>query len=257
MKDYIKDIPSMYISNEERKKIASEFVLKYKITNGNNPKIIVYYANGQKVTYDYSEELEESLLTTMKENIQRYANQFSVCYRDHASQEALYDSCTFGGACITAVPLVHKLFSNIVEESVSPAPFITLGMAIVSFSLFEKIMFMKRYQDFAKTLLYLQKEEDINFHLGYNLNFVNNTMNKELHNYLVTKPDGKKGYTINSIDKMSLAKLKKLLTDIEKENDFMRLFPVLYDDIELEYIETEKRNAENCKKRIKQQKSTN
>ena len=69
MKDYIKDIPSMYISNEERKKIASKFILKYKITNGNNPKIIVYYANGQKVTYDYSEELEESLLTTMKENI--------------------------------------------------------------------------------------------------------------------------------------------------------------------------------------------
>lgn len=253
MKDYIQDIPSMYISKEARKRIASEFILKYKITNDPNPQIIVYYADGKKITYDYSKELEQSLLLNMKENFQKYVELFQKNYHDHISQEALCDACMVGGACIMAVPLVQTLFSSIVKEPSPPIPFITLGGAVISYSLFDKIMYMKRYQDFAKTLLYLQNENDINFHLGYNLNFVNNTMSKKQHNYLVTKPDGKKGYTINSIDKMSLAELKKLLNVIERENDFMRLFPVLYDDTELDYIETEKRNAEICKKRLKQQ----
>ena len=249
MKDYIKDISSLYISKEERQKIASEFILRYKVLD--DKKIIVYYANGNKVTYDYSKEVEVSILNSMKENFQKYLELFRNSYHDHVSQETLYDSITFGGACITAVPLIQRLFSNVVQEPSSPVTFVTIGGTVISFSLFEKIMFMKRYQDFAKTLLYLQKEEDINFHLGYNLNFVNNTMSKKLHNYLVTKPDGKKGYTINSIDKINLSELNGLLTTIEKENEWMRLFPVLYNDMELEYIETEKRNDSNYKKHLK------
>lgn len=253
MKDYIQDIPSIYISKEARKKIASEFILKYKITNDYNPKIIVYYANGKRTTYDYSKELEQSILLNMKENFQKYVELFQKNYHDHISQEALCDACMVGGACIMAVPLVQTLFSNIIEEPSSPIPFVTLGGTAMSYSLLQKIMFMKRYQDFAKTLLFFQNEDNINFHLGYNLNFVNNTMSKKIHNYLVTKPDGRRGYTINSIDKMSLKEFQEFLSIIERENDFMRLFPVLYDDMELAYIETEKRNAENCKKRLKQQ----
>lgn len=215
MKDYIQDISSMYISKEIRKKIASEFILKYKITNTSNPKIVVYYANGKKITYDNSKELERTILNTMKEKFLMYVDQFQNCYHVHVSREVLYDSVAVGGVCITAVPLVHKLFSNIVEDPVSPVTFITLGTIITSLSLIEKIMYMKRYQDFAKTLLYLQKEDDINFHLGSNSNFINNIMSKKFHNYLVTKPDGKKGYTINSIDKMNLKEFRDFLYVIE------------------------------------------
>ena len=253
MKDYTKDIPSLYISKEERKKITEELILKYKVTNDSNPKIIVYYANGKKVTYNYSKELEESLLINMKETFLKYLELFQICYHEHISQEALYDSVAFGGVCLAAVPLIQKLFSSIIEEPSSPIPFITIGGVTSSFSMFQKIMYMKRYQDHAKTLLYLQKEEDINFHLGYNLNFVNNTMKKNFYKHLVTKTNGKKGYTINSIDKMSLKELQELLSTIENENNMMELFPVLYDDIVTEYLKSKPISSSDCKKRIKKQ----
>ena len=251
MKDYIQDIPSMYISKETRKKIASEFILKYKITNDTNPRIIVYYANGKKTTYHYSKELEQSILLNMKENFQKYVELFQKNYHDHISQEALYDSCAVGGVCIMAVPLLQQLFSNIIEEPSSPIPFVTLGGTAMSYSLLQKIMFMKRYQDFAKTLLFFQNEDNINLHLGYNLNFVNNTISKKLHNYLVTKPDGRRGYTINSIDKMSLAEFQRLLSSIEKENKWMELYPILYHDMISKSLEFEKKSSEDCKKLIK------
>ena len=80
----------------------------------------------------------------------------------------------------------------------------------------------KRYEDFKKNMLFLENEARINQKVLDNANIIENIISKKSHDKIVMKPDGNKGFTINSIDKMSLSELKNMLELIKlEENDFL------------------------------------
>jgi len=247
MKDYIQDIPK-YVSKEEKQKIASEFILKYQIIN---EKIIVHFVNGEKLTYDYSQEREQQILEIMKQTFEKYALKLKEYYGRHLEREALNDAIFYTGLAIGSVPLVLSIVTE--PDILTTVTFLTIGLSQMGLTTINKIQYMKRYQDFAKSLLFFQNEERINFQIENNLNFAANTMSKKHQKYLVTKPDGSRGYTINSIDKMSLVEFQKLLSRIEFEEQCMRTFPILSDDSNHFYnsLESPTTDHKSCKQRIK------
>lgn len=164
----------------------SNFILSYKIVKD---KIVVKLNSHKKYTIPYTKENEENLLKMMQQQAKESRNYLDNIQKKTNSNASLakFDS------------LYLLIITNLIRFGVitnNPILMIGIFSALVggtlSFSSYEKNK--KVYEDIEKNLLYLKNEDLIN----------NNNL-------------GNKKITINSIYKMSLKQLKKIVKDAEIE----------------------------------------
>lgn len=209
MKDYTFEIND----KQKRKEEQDKFILSYEIKNEKNKnckkKIIIYMANNKKVVFDYTKELEESILDLMKNNALNYEKIFSKAHNRKKERDAFIEAINVGVVSIVSL-LFFILFScGVITTPIIIIFFMLLSAIILTSSLY-KTSCDNKYRDFEKTMLFLENEERIN---KYSLN---NSKSLEKNKKEINNDNCSKQYT-NSIDKMSLKDLKNLLSAIEKE----------------------------------------
>lgn len=220
MDNYTLDI----IDKERRKKESNNFILKYEITtknklNNTKEKIILYLANGKKITFNYTKELEQNILDSMKKKVLDYKLFMENAQKRKIEKDALVWS--FNTTSITMI--ASGLLISIILSNIAPLIIMLIPSALLSISgLIYKQRYTNRYKDFKKNILFIENEEKINQKALENSHIFNNVINKKTHDKMVVKPDGKKGYTINSIDKMQLKELKNMLELIKLEEQLSK-----------------------------------
>ena len=116
--------------------------------------------------------------------------------------------------------LLSGLFNSIIMNNIEPLITMSIPSVILASSgLIYKKRYTNRYNDFKKNILFIENEEKINQKVLENSNIFTNVISKKTHDKMVIKPDGNKGYTINSIDKMKLKELKNMLELIKLEEE--------------------------------------
>lgn len=217
MNNYTLDI----IERKKRKEESSNFILKYEITtknklNKNKDKIIIYLANGKKVAFNYSKELEQNILNLMKKKVLDYKKIIENAEKRRIEKDALVWS--FNVTSITM--LVSGLISFAITNNIEPLIINLIpSIFLASSGLIYKQRYTSRHNDFKKNILFIENEEKINQKVLENSNTFTNIISKKAHDKIVIKPDGKKGYTINSIDKMKLKELRNMLELIKLEEE--------------------------------------
>lgn len=217
MDDYTTEI----LDKLKRKEESSNFILKYEIVdknklNKNKDKIIVYLANGKKVVFNYTNEIEQNILDTMKKQVINYKKIIEVNEKKKIEKDALIYSFLVSSLVMILTGLIsYKITNNIVHFINMLIPSITLACS----GLIYKQKYVNKYNDFKKNMLFIENEEKINQKVLENSNVLTNVISKKNYDKMVIKPDGKKGYTINSIDKMKLKELKNMLELIKLEDE--------------------------------------
>lgn len=201
--------------DKEQEKARDKFILKYKIKYKNNKKkIIVYFANHKKVVFDYTKQLEQGILSVMKENVYNYK---AIMNKVPNKEKEQLGTMLF---IFGTLWLILSLISTITSGSFKDTSLMSLFFSsmLITIGLKYNKNQTKRYEDFKKNMLFLENEERINQKMLENTKSLTSIITKKSYNKIITKPDGNKGYTINSIDKMSLNELKNILELIEIEN---------------------------------------
>ena len=206
MKDYLK-FTNLTNKDELRKK----FILKYEIqSDGNDKKIVVYFANGNRHIVAYTSANEKQILHKMKQQIKEYAENIKEAPENII--ELRKDAIKF-----SALSLIASILFFVIGQA--PAGVYLVLFSVVSFLFSIPYIIYKKYyiKDFEKNAMFLQNEEFINKMINskeredifYNVNI--NTLNA------CYQESGKKGISINSIDKLNLYELKHLLEVIKCE----------------------------------------
>ena len=212
MHDYTFGITDDQKQDEARNK----FILKYKIKYHNNKKkIIVYFANYKKVVFDYTKEIEEGILNTMKENVYNYKEIMDKV--PNKEKEQLGTMLFIFGTLWLILSFVSIITSGAFKTTTLVPLFFSTMLTTVGLK-YNKNQ-TKRYEDFKKNMLFLENEAKINQKVLENPNTLENIISKKSHDKIVIKPDNNKGFTINSIDKMSLKELKSILELIKLEDN--------------------------------------
>ena len=205
------------ISDDQKQDEArNKFILKYKIKYHNNrKKIIVYLANHKKVVFDYTKELEQGILNAMKENVYNY--KVIMDKVPNKEKEQLGTMLFIFGALWIIISLISTITSGYIKDTSIMSLFFSSMLTTVGLK-YNKNQ-TKRYEDFKKNMLFLENEARINQKILENTNTLENIISKKSHDKIVMKPDGNKGFTINSIDKISLNELKRMIELIKLEDD--------------------------------------
>ena len=211
MHDYTFGITDDQKQDEARNK----FILKYKIKYHNNKKIIiVYLANHKKVIFDYTKELEQGILNAMKENVYNYKEIMDKV--PNKEKEQLGTMLFIFGALWIIISLISTITSGYIKDTSIMSLFFSSMLTTVGLK-YNKNQ-TKRYEDFKKNMLFLENEARINQSVLENTNTLENIISKKSH--AGTTLLIKKGtFNINSIDKMSLNELKRMIELIKLEDD--------------------------------------
>lgn len=202
--------------DQKQDEARNKFILKYKIKYHNNKKkIIVYLANHKKVVFDYTKELEQGILNAMKENVYNYKEIMDKV--PNKEKEQLGTMLFIFGALWIIISLISTITSGYIKDTSIMSLFFSSMLTTVGLK-YNKNQ-TKRYKDFKKNMLFLENEARINQSVLENTNTLKNIISKKSHNKIVMKPDGNKGFTINSIDKMSLNELKRMIELIKLQDN--------------------------------------
>lgn len=202
--------------DQKQDEARNKFILKYKIKYHNNKKkIIVYLANHKKLVFDYTKELEQGILNAMKENVYNYKEIMDKV--PNKEKEQLGTMLFIFGALWIIISLISTITSGYIKDTSIMSLFFSSMLTTVGLK-YNKNQ-TKRYEDFKKNMLFLENEARINQSVLENTNTLKNIISKKSHNKIVMKPDGNKGFTINSIDKMSLNELKRMIELIKLQDN--------------------------------------
>jgi len=215
MKNYtlaIKDI-------EERKKQQRKFILKYQVKENKDGdrQMVIYYANGCESHIDYSKSFEAVILHLMECQVKEYELGMKKYEQEYKSK-------------LNSLNLENRLGVLVVSVIVIIGMIITINygmlLLILIISTFLlgglvndilKLINKKRIiNDFNKMKLFIQNKEKVNKNIFDRDNkFIN-----EISDIFSKILNDQREITINSLDKISLKKLEKIVKNVELKENF-------------------------------------
>lgn len=217
----MKDYTITLNDNEERKKKKDKFILKYKIKEEKDKKkkIIIYYANGNQERMDYSRDFEKALLHLMKNQVKEYETTMIKYEEEYRKKvKSLNLENRLGLLAISIIAIIGMM--GTVGTSVFLLSMITPSF-LLGMLLFETLEVIKQkgvINNFYKMQLFLENEDKINNNISnYDNKYIEKVRNI-LDKMIVSISEGKKGVTINSLDKINLKELEKIVNNVKMKD---------------------------------------
>lgn len=207
-----------YMNLYKKEEIIKQFILKYEI-NDDNSKIKIFFADGSCHLTEYSLITEKKILTRMKKQLIEYEDNLKKCFSENELESFKEIMKIFFAFFVTGI--ISLGLGLIFQTMVAYIFGIILGLIGglgTGFIFALKIKFEKLFHDYQKNKMFLENEtvinEMVNSKKSANM-FAN--VNDKIKDACPVKGDGTCEFTINSIDKLSLKDMKRLLEIVKRE----------------------------------------
>ena len=196
MKDYSLDYES-----------SKTFILNYNIENN---QIIVNLASGEKYIIPFSIDNEKRLLERMKNQVKDSS--------DYEYKQEKRFSSAWKWAIWSSLMLVFN--SIILATGISALPVVN-GICAFDSSLriYSMVDSKRKLRDIKKNRTFINNENLLSDNTKINQNVLSNVSTKT-QELVTSTPEQKPIFTLNSIDKIGYEDLKKILENIQREEEF-------------------------------------
>ena len=154
MKNYFK-----WMAINKKKEFQNNFILKYEVIK-NKKKIKVFYANGNISVSDYTVEKEESIISKMKEQINKNKNYLDDFFKDDLSLLKI-SMCLFVLIMLIGIGCFFVGQGALIMTICTSLLSILAGLGFISVIIGYGIH-KKYYNDYQKNKLFLENEQSIN-----------------------------------------------------------------------------------------------
>lgn len=199
------------------KKKKGLFILNYEV-KGN--KIIVNYANGDKVCIDNTEKNESILISNMSNQVEESDNFVKRCKNNFAIYTVLLVMGVIG-----SIPAIRTMIINSASFTFLQTVLCGLPLGVAAFSGINLYALNADIKDVEKNKRFLEVEKEINGKVRDNENMLYSTHKVTKNIVKNTSEDRKVVFTINNVDKIPFSDLDRIMSNIEREEKFNFEYP--------------------------------
>ena len=190
---------------------SKTFILNYNIENN---QIIVNLASGEKYIIPFSVDNEKRLLERMKNQVKDSS--------DYEYKQEKRFSSAWKWAIWSGIMLVFN--SIILATGISALPVVNgicAGWFVFDSSLriYSMVDSKRKLKDIRKNRTFINNENTLSDNTKINQNVLSNVSTKT-QELVTSTPEQKPIFTLNSIDKIGYEDLKKILENIQREEEF-------------------------------------